>query len=119
MDHKLDLSSQTKLLRLSQTPWESKLWYYLRGGRFLGLKFKRQVPMGKYIVDFCCQEMKLVIELDGGHHNERSNSSADLARQKYLEANGYKVLRFWNSDIDQNIEGILETIRIFIRKGEA
>lgn len=108
---KLNLTTQTKSLRTNQTPWEYKLWYHLRGSRFTGLKFKRQVPIDKYIADLCCQEKKLIIELDGGEHNKASNKSADRTRQLYLEAKGYKVLRFWNNDIDSNINGVLETIK--------
>lgn len=93
------------------TPWEAKLWYYLRGNRFYGFKFKRQVPMRNYVVDFCCQEKKLIIELDGGHHNQELDKRRDAVRQEFLESNGYKVLRFWNHEIDNNIEGVLETIR--------
>lgn len=67
--------------------------------------------MGKYVIDFCCQEKKLVIELDGGQHNIEENHSTDLEREKYLKGKGYKILRFWNNEIDNNIEGILEVIR--------
>ena len=80
---RLKLGTITKNLRVDQTPWEAKLWYFLRGGRFHGLKFKRQVPMGKFVVDFCCQDRKLIIELDGGHHNEAEVSVMDLERQKF------------------------------------
>ncbi len=87
------------------------MWYYLRGGRFQGLKFKRQVPIGRYIADFCCQEKQLIIELDGGHHNEHNVYKSDFERQRYLESKSYKVLRFWNNELENNIEGVLETIR--------
>jgi very-short-patch-repair endonuclease len=106
-----DLRNLSKLLRIKSTPWERKLWYYLRGNRFLDLKFKGQVPMGGYVVDFCCQSKKLVIELDGGHHTESNISYKDLEKQKFLEQLGYKVLRFWNNELDFNIEGVLERIR--------
>lgn len=108
---KPSLTTLTKSLRIHQTPWESKLWYHLRGGRFYGLKFKRQVPMDRYIVDFCCQENRLVIELDGGQHSEAKTKSVDLEKQAYLEAKGYKVLRFWNNELESNLEGVLEIIR--------
>ena len=108
---KKSLSVQSRLLRKLQTPWETKLWHLLRGKRFYGLKFKRQVPIGKYIVDFCCQEKKIIMELDGGHHNENTAASADQKRQADLESYGYKVLRFWNNELDDNLEGVLETIR--------
>ena len=67
--------------------------------------------MGKYIVDFCCQGKKLIIELDGGHHNETATLQNDSEKQKYLESKGYKVLRFWNNELDSNLEGVLEVIR--------
>ncbi len=103
-------------LRREQTPWEAKLWYYLRNKRFCGLKFKRQFRMGDYIVDFYCASKKLVIELDGGQHNEKLIESEDRKRTEYLTKQGYKVLRFWNNDVEQNIEGVLETIRREILK---
>lgn len=106
-----DLQNVTKLLRSNQTSWESKLWRYLRANRFNGLKFKRQVPIGKFIVDFCCHEKRLIIELDGGHHNQGEEAQADKMRQAYLESLGYRVLRFWNNDLDQNIEGVYEVIQ--------
>ncbi len=106
--YKIGLS---KRLRKTSTPWERKLWYYLRGGRFSGLKFKRQVPIGNYIVDFCCHEKRLVIELDGGGHSEQQQHVHDLEKDNYLEQEGYQILRFWNIDVDKNIEGILHTIK--------
>lgn len=111
MKERQDLVEFTKRLRSYQTPWESKLWYHLRANRFYGLKFKRQVPIDKYIVDFCCQGKRLIIELDGGYHSESLVSETDLEKQSYLELKGYKVLRFWNNEIEENIEGVLETIR--------
>lgn len=106
-----DLTTVSKLLRKQMTPWERKLWYYLRGGRFYGLKFKRQVPMGNYVVDFCCQEKKLIIELDGSQHNQTTNIEKDKLRQQFLQDKKYTILRFWNNDIDLNIEGVLEIIK--------
>lgn len=100
----------TRKLRRTQTPWELKLWNTLRNRAINGLKFRRQFKIGPYVVDFCCLEKKLIIELDGGHHNEDMNQSADQIRQKYLEHQGYKVLRFWNLDIDRNLEGVIQTI---------
>lgn len=106
-----NLKQVSKILRKYATPWEQKLWYYLRAKRFYELKFKRQVPLGNYVVDFCCQEKKLIVELDGSHHNINENKNADAERQFFLESKGYKVLRFWNNDLDINLEGVLETIR--------
>ena len=70
------------------------------------MAFKRQHPIGNYIVDFVCLEKKLIIEIDGGQHNEVDNIEYDRARTDFLETKGYHVIRFWNSDIDKNIEGV-------------
>ena len=82
------------------------LWFRVRDRRLNGLKFKRQVPIDKYIVDFCCAEARLIIELDGGQHATRDETN----RTAILEAMGYFVLRFWNNDVLQNTEGVLEEI---------
>ena len=97
----------SKLLRRTQTPWESKLWYYLRAGKFKELKFKRQVLIGNYIVDFCCNEKKLIIEIDGSQHQFLEK---DKLRDQFFIKLGYKVLRFWNNDLDNNLEGVLKKI---------
>ena len=87
---------------------ERTLWFQLRGRRLNGLKFKRQVPIDRYIADFCCSDARLIIELDGGQHATRT--AEDANRTKILEAMGYLVLRFWNNDVLQNLEGVLEEI---------
>ena len=97
-------------LRKNQTPWEHKLWYVLRAKRLKGVKFRRQVKIENFFVDFFCPSRKLVIELDGGHHNEAEQVAKDNKRQRKLEAKGYTVLRFWNNDIDDNLEGVVEEI---------
>lgn len=112
--HKQSLVAVSRKLRYAQTPWENKLWYYLRANRFFGLKFKRQVMIGEYIVDFCCNEKKLIIEPDGGQHNEFFKQFIDEQRSEYFKKYGYKVLRFWNNEIDGNIEEVLEKIRITV-----
>jgi very-short-patch-repair endonuclease len=94
-------------LRRNLTPEEVKVWVALRGRRFEGFKFRRQVPIGKYIVDFVCQEFKLIVELDGGQHSE---SKYDEQRDAWLKAVGYNVLRFWNVDVNQELDGVLLTI---------
>ena len=100
----------SKKLRHKQTPWEAKLWKYLRAKRVWQHKFKRQVPIGNFIVDFCCQKQKLIIELDGGQHSVIPNKLSDLEREKYLKAKQYTILRFWNNQIDDEIESVLATI---------
>ncbi len=103
------LRDNAKRLRREQTDAESRLWYHLRAHRFLGLKFKRQKPLGQYIVDFVCHEQALVIEIDGGQHAERA--AYDRTRDEWLRAEGYTVLRFWNVDVMQQLDGVLERIR--------
>lgn len=100
----------SKTLRKQQTPWENTLWRYLRAKRTWDLKIKRQVPILNYVVDFCCQSKKLIIELDGGGHTNQSNKIKDFERDQKLAALGYKILRFWNNDIDNNLEAVIETI---------
>ena len=79
----------------------------LRAHRLDGLSFRRQVPIGRFVVDFVCQDRRLIIELDGGQHAE---SVADMERDRWLQSKGYRVLRFWNSDVLKNRMGVLETI---------
>ena len=103
--------NNAKSMRSNMTDAEAKMWYYLRAKRFFALKFKRQVLIGNYIADFVCETKKIIIEIDGGQHNENDNIVQDKQRSFYLENNGYKVLRFWNNDVLNNIEGVLEVIR--------
>src|SRR6201987_2585877 len=98
--------SFARRLRRNQTDAERVLSFRLRDRRLNGLKFKRQVPIDKYIVDFCCAEAELIVELDGGQHATRDETN----RTAILEAMGYLVLRFWNNDVLQNTEGVLEEI---------
>ena len=103
MDEKYTIARK---LRKNSTEEERKLWSILRNRNVLNLKFKRQFPIYKYIVDFCCEEKKLVIEIDGGQHNESENIEKDIERTKIINAEGYKVIRFWNNEINENIEGV-------------
>ena len=105
-------STQTtfaRALRREETDAERKLWKALRGRQFDGLKFRRQQPIGPYIADFACHQLKLVIELDGGQHG--SQTKKDDARTVRLESEGYRVLRFWNNDVLSNIDGVLTEIQ--------
>ncbi|PKO90286.1 MAG: DNA (cytosine-5-)-methyltransferase [Betaproteobacteria bacterium HGW-Betaproteobacteria-12] len=99
-----------KSLRSNQTDAEQKLWYHLRAHRFMGLKFKRQKPIGRYIADFICVEQKLIVELDGGQHADQT--AYDTERDGWLRGEGYTVLRFWNNEVMQGMEGVLERIRL-------
>jgi len=99
--------AQAKKLRSDMTDAERRLWYRLRAHRFDGHKFKRQVPVGPYVVDFACLGRKLVVEVDGGQHAE---NASDVVRDRYLEEEGFRVLRFWNNDVLRNTDSVLEMI---------
>ena len=88
------------------TEAEKRIWYRVRKKQ-LGTKFRRQQPIGKYVVDFVCFEKKLVIEVDGGEHFE---SRGDQIRDKWLQNKGYKVIRFWNNDVLKNTDGVIRRI---------
>ena len=92
-------------LRHNATPAENLLWKHLRKTQVEKYKFTRQHPIGPYFVDFCCRPARLVIELDGGQHATQQEADAD--RQQYLEAQGYRVIRFWNNEVFENLEGVL------------
>lgn len=98
-----------KQLRKQATDAENLLWKHLRRRQIEGFKFRRQQPIGNYIVDFVCLATKIVIEIDGGQHAVYEES--DKTREAWLRANGFRVLRFWNSELFENLEGVLETIR--------
>ncbi len=98
-----------KALRKNFTDTERLLWRHLRAKQMEGYKFRRQEPIGSYIVDFVCQEKMIVIEVDGGQHSlERER---DFERDKWVEGQGYRVLRFWNNEVLTNIDGVLEVIQ--------
>ena len=87
---------------------ERRLWYLLRGRQLSGFKLRRQVPLGPYFADFACLEAKLVVEVDGEHHGEQL--AYDARRDRRLGEMGFRVLRFWVTEIDENMEGVIETI---------
>jgi very-short-patch-repair endonuclease len=95
-------------LRRNQTDAERVLWFRLRDRRLAGLKFKRQVPIDRFVVDFFCADGKVIVEIDGGQHDE--DREHDANRTSALEAMGYLVLRFWNNDVMRNTDGALEVI---------
>ncbi len=101
-----NLKQFSQTLRNNLTDVEQKIWYRLRQRQLKNHKFRRQQIIGRYIVDFVCLERKLIIEIDGGQHTEE----CDKVRTEFLQNEGYKVLRFWNNDVLNNIDGILETI---------
>jgi adenine-specific DNA-methyltransferase len=100
-----------KELRKKQTDAEGCLWYFLNNRQMEGYKFRRQHRIGHYIVDMICLEKKLIIEIDGGQHNEVLNQVQDESRTNWLNKEGYQVLRFWNNEVLTNTEGVLEEIR--------
>ena len=99
---------RAKTLRQDQTDAEGLLWHYLRNKQLDGYKFRRQQPIGPYIVDFACMSRKLLIELDGGQHAEQHNF--DKKRDDYLRGKGYRILRFWNNEVFQNCMDVLEAV---------
>jgi len=107
---------KARQLRRDQTDAEGKLWYLLRNRNLASRKFKRQVPIGRFIADFACLELKLIIEADGGQHADQQDY--DEARTAWLESEGWRVLRFWNRDILTNIDGVAEAILEAIRLSE-
>lgn len=113
---KKNLTYFARKLRRNLTPHEVKLWSLLRDKRFIDLKFRRQYPIGKYIVDFCCPSKRLVIELDGSGHIEPKQTKIDKERDKYLNSQGFAVLRVWNNELDDNLDGVVEKIYELVSK---
>ena len=96
-------------LRVSQADAERRLWQHLRNGQLALAKFRRQQPLGPYVADFCCFELTLVIELDSGQHAARVEE--DARRTAWLARQGFRVVRFWNTNVLTNLAGVLEVIR--------
>lgn len=105
-----DMKQLARNLRQNQTDAEQRLWSHLRNRQLEGYKFKRQYWIENYIVDFVCIERQIVVELDGGQHANEPVAANDQKRSAFLEAHGFKVLRFWNNEIFDNIEGVRESI---------
>ena len=103
----LSLVKLARQLRAGMTDAERKLWLALKDRRFASFKFRRQVPVGRYIADFVCFEARLVIEVDGGQH---ADSVRDVERDRWFAQNDFRVVRFWNHDVLQNIEGVLTAL---------
>ena len=97
-----------RALRKRMTPQEVKLWQHLR--YLENYHFRRQVPIGPYIVDFAEKKRGLAIEVDGSQHNETENLAKDETRDSYLANMGFKILRVWNFEVDQNLDGVMDTI---------
>ena len=103
-----NLTPYAKRLRHDSTDAERLLWGRLRAHRLAGFKFRRQAPIGPYIVDFACFEVKLVLELDGGQHADEAKR--DAQRDGWLAGQGFRVLRFWNNEVLGNLDGVLERV---------
>ena len=110
-----DLITNARQLRKNLTDSEKRLWLELRL-RQTGYKFRRQFAIGKYIVDFACPERKLIVELDGGHH--AGQADYDAGRTRWLESQGFRVLRFWNNEIQTNLNGVKEVIYKYLKEAK-
>jgi very-short-patch-repair endonuclease len=103
--------SKAKQLRRTMTRAETLLWRYLKADHLEGLSFRRQAPMGSYIVDFVCHATRLVVELDGESHDFAERLRSDQVRDAWLASRGYRVLRFTNDEVLKNLEGVLTVVR--------
>jgi very-short-patch-repair endonuclease len=103
-------SENARALRKRLTPQEVKVWMKLRELKALGFHFRRQAPIGRYIVDFTSLRARIVVEIDGGQHGMHDGIRSDRERDAVLRSQGFRVLRFWNSDVDQNLNGVMESI---------
>lgn len=99
-------------LRRNQTDAERKLWLRLRDRRLGGFKFRRQFPIGRCVVDFVCIDVHVIVEVDGGQH---SKSKSDEERDRFLESNGFFVIRFWNHEVMKNLDGVCQQLLLTLR----
>ncbi len=103
------LTQVSRMLRNNATPMERRLWQNLKNRQLDDCRFRRQHPIGDYIVDFVCLERKIVVELDGSQHG--TETSKDVERDAWLADRGFRVLRFWNHEVKENVDGVVATIR--------
>jgi very-short-patch-repair endonuclease len=108
---KCENKALAQAMRREPTHAEKALWRQIRSRKLAGLKFRRQQPYGRYILDFYCPESKLAVELDGGQHDAPGTRDYDEARTKFLQEAGVRILRFWNSQVWDNLPWVLECIR--------
>src|SRR5712664_4828444 len=107
--HPLDgARARARTLRRNMTEAERRVWQILRSHQMKGYKFRRQVPIGRYIADFVCHEVRLIVEIDGGQHEPSSPQEAE--RSGFLQSEGYRILRFWNNEVLENLDGVHQTI---------
>jgi len=107
--------AHAKQLHRNMTPVEAKLWTRLRAHRMKDVHFRNQHAIGKYVVDFCAPRRKLIIELDGSQHLEQEEYDAE--RTAFLKSKGYRILRFWNNEVINDIEGVLRAIALALEEG--
>ena len=104
------LTNRARVLRSAHVSAEQLLWGKLRNRQLGGFKFVRQEPVGPYFADFVCRERMLVVEVDGGTHSSDAEIAADAVRSECLETMGYRLMRVWNSDLRENLDGVMATI---------
>jgi very-short-patch-repair endonuclease len=104
------LRTRARALRNAATDAERRLWQWLRGAALDGARFRRQVPLGGYIADFLCPRLRLVVELDGGQHNDAGQADYDTRRTAAFAARGYRVLRYWNHEVMRDTEAVVADI---------
>jgi len=107
-------NKNARRLRREMTDAERQLWTRLRGKQLEGYRFRKQVPLGRFVADFACMEPQLIVEVDGGQHVDRTDH--DDARTAWLETQGFRVLRFWNNEVSDNMEGVLQLIAMALRE---
>ena len=103
-------TKRSRELRQGATEAERKLWQHLKARQVAGVRFNRQFPVGQYICDFVARSLRLVIEIDGGQHGRDADRAYDERRTEFLRAQGYLVVRFWNSEVLDNVEGVLKRV---------
>jgi very-short-patch-repair endonuclease len=110
------MTAKARHLRQIPTEVEKTLWKALRRNQLCGVSFRRQHPIGRYVLDFYCASAGLAIEVDGGQHAEGSQREIDRRRDQWLSANGIRMLRFWNNEVLSNLRGVLQTIVVELEK---
>ncbi|MBI1238137.1 MAG: DUF559 domain-containing protein [Alphaproteobacteria bacterium] len=108
-------NERARHLRREATPQERRLWQHLRLLKNDGFHFRRQVPLGPFIVDFACLSARLIIEIDGDQHGRGTAPAEDAARTAFLEREGFRVIRFWNGEVNENLPGVIDRVRHQLR----
>src|SRR5262245_24894262 len=103
-------NERARYLRRNRTSAERRLWRELRQVKQIGCKFRQQVPIDHFIVDFACLSRRLIVEVDGGTHSTDEEIGRDARRERYLKEQGFRILRVWNADVRENISGVMDTI---------